>query len=293
MLDCKVIELSDKPWIDKLLAMSDFMGCEYCFANNYAWRKLYKTQISRYKDFYVSCSYKYGMRFTFPAGQGDYKDLFIQLKKCAEEKNSPLIVTSVTNDKLELFNELFPGQFTVENDDSYNDYIYNASDLRDLKGKKYHQKRNHLKKFYENNWQFSLMTEKDYDDCIEFAVKSYNQNNAYDDESSVSEQFAINTFFSSFEQLNLKGGVIRIDGKVVAFTIGEGINSNTFCIHIEKADTSYQGSYPAINNEFAKAATDGYKYINREEDLGIEGLRRSKRSYYPAFMLVKNTVIFK
>ncbi len=293
MLDFKVIELSDRPWVTELLKLSDLRGCEYNFSNNIAWHRLYETQICRYKDFYISCSKKYGMRFTFPAGKGDYKDLFTVLKKEAEEQGFPLVVSSVTNEELALFEELFPGMYTVSCSESDSDYIYKAEDLQTLAGKKYHQKRNHLARFHENNWEYHNMTEKNFDECIEFAVRSYNLNHAYDNESSVAEQFAINTFMNYFGELELKGGVITVDGRIEAFTIGDGINSDTFDIHIEKANADIQGAYAAINNEFAVSAAKGYTYINREEDLGLEGLRKSKRSYHPAFMLQKNVVTFK
>ncbi len=292
-MDFKVIELSDRPWITEILKMSDFRGCEYNFSNNFAWHRLYNTSICRYKNFYISRSMKYGLRFTFPAGSGDYKDLFLVLKKEAEELNSPLVVSSVTDENLKIFEELFAGQYTVSCDEADSDYIYDAEKLRTLSGKKYHQKRNHLARFYENNWKYSEMTEKDFDECIEFAVNSYNLNKAYDDESAVAEQYAINTFMNHFCELELKGGVIRVDGKVEGFTIGDRINTDTFDIHIEKANAAIQGAYAAINNEFAKAATEDCAYINREEDLGLEGLRKSKRSYYPVIMLRKNVVTFK
>lgn len=293
MLDFRVIELSDKDWINELLKISDFRGCGYNFANNFAWHRLYDTKICRYKDFYILRSQKYGLHFTFPAGKGDYRDLFLELKKEAEEQNSPLIITAVENETLDLFEELFPGEYTVSCDEADSDYIYYAEKLRTLSGKKYHKKRNHLAHFYENNWEYHDMTEKDFDECIEFAVNSYNLNQAYDNESSVAEQYAINTFMNYFNELGLHGGVIRVDGKVEGFTIGDAINSDTFDIHIEKANAEIQGAYAAINNEFAKSAVQGYTYINREEDLGLEGLRKSKQSYYPAFMLMKNTVTFK
>ncbi len=293
MLDYKVIEISDRKWVTELLKKSNFRGCEYNFANNFAWHRLYDTTICRYNDFYISCSKKYGLRYTFPAGEGDYKDLFLTLKKDAEEQNSPLIVSSVTDKNLALFEELFEGQYTVSCDESSFDYIYDAEKLRTLSGKKYHKKRNHLSNFYKNNWEYFDLTEKDFDECIEFAVKSYNLNQSYDDESSVAEQFAINAFMNYYNELELKGGVIYVDGKIEAFTIGDPINNDTFDIHIEKANASIQGAYTAINNEFAKSATNGYTYINREEDLGLEGLRKSKRSYYPVIMLRKNVITFK
>ena len=293
MLDYKVIELSDRKWIMELLKKSDFRGCEYNFANNFAWHRLYDTTICRYKDFYISRSQKYGLMYTFPAGCGNYKDLFLTLKKDAEEQNTPLVISSVTDENLAIFKELFDGQYEVSCEDSSSDYIYDAEKIRTLSGKKYHKKRNHLSKFYQNDWEYSDMTEKDFDECIEFAVKSYNSNQSYDNESSVAEQFAINAFMNYYNELELKGGVIRVDGKVEAFTIGDPINSDTFDIHIEKANAEIQGAYTAINNEFAKSATNVYSYINREEDLGLEGLRKSKRSYYPVIMLKKNVVTFK
>ncbi|MCM1023779.1 MAG: phosphatidylglycerol lysyltransferase domain-containing protein [Prevotella sp.] len=293
MLDFKVIELSDRPWINELLKKSDFRGCEYNFSNNFAWHRLYSTTVCRYKDFYISRSMKYGMRFTFPAGSGDYKDLFLTLKREAEAAGCPLVISSVTDENLGIFEELFGGRFSVSCDEADSDYIYDAEKLRTLSGKKYHQKRNHLARFYENNWEYSPMEEKDFDECIEFAVNSYNLNQSYDDESSVAEQYAINTFMNYFGELELKGGVIRVDGKVQGFTIGDAINSDAFDIHIEKANAGIQGAYAAINNEFAKSAANGYTYINREEDLGLEGLRKSKRSYHPVFMLRKNVVTFK
>lgn len=293
MFDFKKIDISDKPWITELLRKSDFRGCEYSFANNMAWHRLYETKICRYKDFYISCSEKDGLRFTFPAGEGDYKEVLTLLRKYAEERGEPFVVSSVLTENLPLFEEYFPGEYTVENDESGNDYIYLAENLRELKGKKYHGKRNHLKRFYETDWSYSKMTEKDFDECIEYAVRSYNENMSYDDESSVAEQFAINTFFNNFDALDLMGGVIRVGGKVEGFTIGSRINSDTMDIHIEKANASINGAYTAVMNEFAKAESADFTYINREEDLGLEGLRRSKRSYYPEFMLVKNTVIFK
>lgn len=293
MFDFRKIDISDKPWIRSLLRRSDFRGCEYSFANNMAWHRLYDTKICRYKDFYISCSEKDGLRFTFPAGEGDYKEVLTLLRKYAQERGEPFVVSSVLTEKLQLFEELFPGEYTVENDESGSDYIYLAENLRELKGKRYHGKRNHLKRFYETDWSYSKMTERDFDECIEFAVRSYNENMSYDDESSVAEQFAINTFFNNFDALDLRGGVIRVGGKVEGFTIGSRINSDTMDIHIEKANASINGAYTAIMNEFAKAESADFTYINREEDLGLEGLRRSKRSYYPEFMLVKNTVIFK
>lgn len=293
MLDFKVIELSDREWINKLLSLSDFRGCEYCFANNLAWRRMYETKITRYKDFYISCSFRKGIYFTFPAGSGDYADVFSQMKSFAEKNSSPLVIGSVTPDKFPLFAELFPeDSYTISADEDGWDYVYNSSDLISLAGRKYHGKRNHLKKL-PADCIYSPMTERDFDDCIAYAAGSYNRSDAYDDYSKVCEQFAIHTYFEHFNELGLMGGVLRRNGDIAAFTVGERINSDTLGVHIEKAESDIDGAYPAINNFFAKSAGKDFAYINREEDLGIEGLRKAKRSYHPAFMIEKHTVTFK
>lgn len=294
MLDFRYIQLSDKEWIVPLLQLSDFRGCEYSFANNMAWRRLNDTKITRYKDFYISrSSNENGYYYTFPAGRGDYKDLFDTLKKCAESEGQALVIGSVTPDKLKIFEELYPGEYTVKGDPSYNDYVYLASDLIELKGKKYHAKRNHIARFKKENWSFEALSAENQDECIELSVNFYNDKLGADDFSAVNEQFAINTYFNNFDILGLKGGVLRVDGKIVAFTIGERLNSDTYVIHIEKALGDVPGAYAVINNEFAKYAASDCKYINREEDLGIEGLRKAKRSYYPVFQVEKNIITFK
>ena len=135
MFDFRKIELSDKPWIDSILKMSDFRGCEYSFANNFAWHRLYETEICRYKDFYISKSEKDGLHFTYPAGQGDRAELFRELRNYSEEKGSPLCIISVTNDELALFEENFPNEYTVTTDEADYDYIYLAEKLRTLTGK--------------------------------------------------------------------------------------------------------------------------------------------------------------
>ena len=114
MLEFKTIDIADRGWINEALKKSDFRGCEYSFSNNMAWRRLFDTQICGYKDFYISCSHKDSIYFIFPAGGGhsenDYKDIFAQMKRYAAENNSPLIIGSVTNENLCIFEKLFPGQ---------------------------------------------------------------------------------------------------------------------------------------------------------------------------------------
>lgn len=295
MLEFRDIDIKDKVRITAALEYSQFMGCEYSFANNMAWRRLGDSQISFYKNFYICCAFRSDdgiPNFTLPSGEGDYRDVIGEMKKYSESLGKELKIRGITDSSLLMMNELFPDRFTVETDEGDWDYIYNSSDLIELAGRKYHGKRNHLARFNELGAVYSPITENDLDDCILFSTAEYNSKSSVN-HSFIAEQFAINTYFNHFSELQLKGGVIRIGGKVAAFTIGERLNDNTFCVHIEKADTQYNGIYAGINNCFAKAEAAEYKYINREEDLGIEGLRKAKQSYHPAFLLKKYTVTFK
>lgn len=297
MLSFRKIDISDKAQIKNCLSRSGFRGCEYSFANNMAWHRLYDTKIAFCDGFYISASHRDTVTFTFPSGGNSdtpdeaYMKLFTEFDKYAASYGCPLCISSVTEDQFALFDRLYHGEYSMTTDESGWDYIYNASDLTELKGKRYHGKRNHLKKLPEN-CIYTPLTTSDHNDCLAFAADSYNAAHGYDDRSQVCEQYAIDAFFRYFTELDLCGGVLRLDGKIAAFTIGERITSDTLDIHIEKALGSTEWAYPAINCFFARENTDGLLYINREEDLGIEGLRRSKRSYHPAFMLKKYTITF-
>ncbi len=296
MIEFRDIQISDRAKIESALRKSDFMGCEYSFANNMAWKRLADSKICLYEDFYINCAFDNEdgfLHFVFPCGDGNYTKLFRELEKYAHSLNSPLIFTGVTNTSLAVLNELFPDRFSAEPYRDGFDYIYNTDDLINLRGKKYHAKRNHLARFREIDTEFSLLTEKDFDDFIKFTADNYNRRTDNPDKSSVAEQYAINTYLSYFDELGLCGGIIRIGGKTAAVTIGERLNSETFCVHIEKADTSYSGIYTGICNTFASECMEGFRYVNREEDMGIEGLRKSKLSYNPVFLLEKYIVTFK
>lgn len=299
MLEFRPLVFEDRERVVPLLKRSGFMGCEYSFANNLAWQRLADTRIAFYKDFYVVCAFGNSdgiPSFIFPAGEGDIPELIGVLRRIAEDHDSPLRLTGVTQKQLAILEELFPGQFDMVYDRDGSDYIYRVSDLTELSGRKYHGKRNHLARFQELDYTYTPITEADYDDCIVFCTEAYNgrtADSAEEEHSFAAEQYAINTYFNYFEGLGLRGGIIRIGGDIAAVTIGEPLTEDTFCVHIEKADTAYNGIYTGICNTFARAEMGGFEYVNREEDLGIEGLRRSKLSYHPAFLLDKHILTFR
>ena len=146
---------------------------------------------------------------------------------------------------------------------------------------------------YEDRWSYEPMTKDNVEDCFQMALKWRNENGCEEDLEKNAEICVTLNSLRLFEELGLKGGVLRIDGEVAAFTVGEPICSDTFGVHIEKAYAEVQGAYPMINQQFVSHECMDYKYVNREEDTGAEGLRKAKMSYRPVFMVEKGTVIRK
>lgn len=292
MLEFKEIELSDAEWIKQILKKSDFNGSEYSFGNNFVWRKVYNTRICRYKDFYIIHTHFRKPSFVFPAGEGDLCDVIGQMRAFALANGFPLFIHSINAQSMQKLEALFAGEFesgTVRDD---YDYVYNTSDLITLQGKKYHSKRNHINRFMEQNWRFEPITEQNIAECVTMSEEWCRLNHCFDDTGAKHEFCAVRQSLQHYFKLGYSGGLIRLDGKVIAFTMGEPLNSNTFIVHIEKAYGDIQGAYPMINREFAEYAARDYAYINREDDAGEEGLRKAKLSYKPAFLVDKYWVQF-
>lgn len=293
MLTFRCIELSDRAWVTELLSRSGFQSCEHSFANNLAWRRIDDSMLARYKDFYICRGVEEGKpSYAMPAGSGDYREVIEELREDSKSFGVPLQLIAVNREMTEMLRGLYPGGFTEDWDIDTFDYIYLKEDLEHLAGKKYHGKRNHLAAFYKTDWSFELINKGNIDTAITLSAHLYNQGGDYDDRSKVVEQFAINVLFVNFEELGLKGGILYSDGEAVGVTIGEKLNSDTFCVHIEKARPDVRGAYQALNQQFVINAMSGCEYVNREEDLGIEGLRKAKQSYYPFKQLEKCKITF-
>ena len=292
MLEFRTISIEDREWISLALRASDYRGCEYSFANNMAWRRQNDSRIARFQDYYLCCAFDTAdgvPSFIWPSGTGDADALLDAMIGYVRGIGKPLQFWNLSEERTEWLRERLPGLEVRENRESW-DYLYLAEDLATLAGRKYHQKRNFLHRFSEYGAEVLPMTHADFDDCITFAAMFYNDR-LDGDADAIAEQFAIDTFFRHFDVLGLQGEVIRKDGQLVAFAIGEPLNSDTFCVHIEKADTAFQGAYAAINQAFAQRIhAQGFRYINREEDMGLPGLRKAKESYHPAAMVQKLAV---
>jgi hypothetical protein len=162
--------------------------------------------------------------------------------------------------------------------------------LTDLAGRRYHGKRNHLNQFLRKyQWEYLPMTPELARECLELNTEWFNLHSTPDHPLS-DEDHAMKELLENFEVLSVTGAVLKVDSKIEALAIGEALNHNTAVIHIEKANTVIDGAYTAINQKFAAAELSGFEFINREEDMGIAGLRQAKLSYHP-IQLVEKYVI--
>ncbi len=206
-------------------------------------------------------------------------DIFGEVKaKLGVEK---IKICPLTSDMLPKIKESFPDAEIILSRE-LSDYFYNTTDLINLSGKKFHQKRNHVNSFV-SKYSYTYVPIRPYDkESVTLLKEACNA--LYDPNSGedlADEHITINELISNFEALGLAAGVIVCDNKPIAYSIGEHMSQDTALIHIEKADKNFSGSFAAINKMFAEHEFSDTLFINREEDMGIEGLRKAKLSYHP------------
>jgi len=297
MLNFKKIELEDKEWIIPILRESVISGCHQNFGNLFAWREINDTKVAKVNDFLVAKQFISNVKdiYLYPMGKGDVKPVIEEIIRSVDKN---LIFAGLSPEEANEMDELYPGRFIYDQVRDDYDYIYLLEKMVSLKGKKLHRKRNHVNAFIRNNlvWTFETITEENKAECIEMNKKWCIDIGCKDDKSLMDENCATKYFLKYFNELELQGGLIRVEDEVVAYTIGEVLNSDTYVLHIEKAFKDVQGAYPIINQQFAAWVQEKYPhliYINREEDMGAEGLRKAKLSYYPDKMAVKYRAVLK
>lgn len=288
MLEFRPIEISDEELIKKYYYRENYFLCECCFVDMFIWRMTYDTQIAEYNGFLYAKMISDGKYYFFPPyGDGDFKEAMLVLKEYADSQNIPLLLTSVPPSVKDLIEETFPDKFEFEINEDNMDYVYLSEKLAYLKGKKLHKKKNHVNRFlkeYEGRWSYEDLTENNIREFFSYQVDWCEENNEF-----LGELCATSSALKNFKALNLIGGIIRVDGKIIAITLASKPFDDTAIVHIEKADVNINGAYQIINQQFVEHNFLDVKYIDREEDLGIEGLRKAKESYYPEFKAMNYT----
>lgn len=296
MIQYKELSLADKDIISSYTLNNIEMNCDFSFSNLFTWRFIYNTCYAIVDEFLI-LKFWDGDRviYIFPIGNGELRPVLDKLFADAAEEKQPLRFYGLSDIKKEELEQLCPGKFTFKPSRDRADYIYLRTDLVELTGKKYQPKRNHINKFKieHPDWVYTPITPGEIQECLEMERRWCITNRCNEQEGLGNERRSLIAGLHHFEELGLIGGMLHANGEIVAFTFGMPINATTFGVHVEKADSDVQGAYAVINQEFAKQIPSQYMYVNREEDLGIEGLRKAKLSYQPTIILDKYQACMK
>ncbi|MFW9771284.1 MAG: DUF2156 domain-containing protein [Candidatus Thorarchaeota archaeon] len=302
----KPIEIEDKKLFDYYFNRYQPEISEFTFTNLFMWRKYYNFLFMEYDNHLIVFSYDYLQTRKKSIHNGDSKEYLYFFPPIGPNADKIIISLFEDLENLEvhrvpekIYEKLSEDEKFVNlnlkcSEDRNNwDYVYSKDEILALAGNKYRQNRRWLQKFLANyNYDFRLLNGNLIEKCKELQLEWCVIRACTEDESLEAEQEAIYEALNNFETLGFNGGLLCVDDKCAAYTFGEMLNDKTLVIHIEKAHMEYEGAYQAINNFFLKNCCIDTLCVNREQDLGIEGLRRAKESYKPTRM-VKKSIIYK
>jgi len=286
MLRFRPVTIADRDWVTDRMRCANFRGSDYTFPNLFNWAEVYNICIAEFDRLLIVRSGRSAYSYLFPMGEGDVRPALEEIAQMSRELGHPLTHYNLPRAAMEALDALYPGRFTFREQRNNFDYIYTRESLMTLAGKKLHGKRNHIARFKEHypDWSYEPITAQNIGEAREMSEEWCIQNGCGASDSLSRESCAVRRAFAHFEEEGLSGGLLRAGGRVVAFSMGSPITDDTFDVHIEKAFSDVQGAYPMINQQFVLHAMEGYTYVNREDDVGDEGLRRAKLSYHPAFL---------
>ncbi len=295
MIKFNPIRIDDRAIIERYTMSSDVTNCDLAFANMYCWQEVFRSAWAEIEGFLVIRFQIDGgekIGYMQPVGDGDFSSIVPILYEDAHAHGQPLRIIGLTAAGCELIRARYAGMFAFDSDPAFSDYIYSTDDLRNLSGRKFQAKRNHINRFIAAypNYRYEELRREHFDECMRLE-REWRRGHAGHTSELCAEQRAMQRAFVSFEELGMMGGSIYVGDRMVAFTYGSAVNDHTFDTHVEKADTEYDGAFAAINKFFAERLPLQFTQINREEDLGLEGLRKAKRSYQPIEITPKFTAV--
>ena len=287
MIDFRNIRLEDRDRVNSMICASGCHGADYSFANLYIWRNEYMPQVYFTENRLLVAMPQYNV-YAYPKGGGDVRGSIEMLLSDAHERGTKLFLRGLTDRTLEEFLPLYGDRFEITEDRDNADYIYTAEKLCNLPGRHLSSKRNHIKHFERNGaWHFDRITCENCGTAKAFVDEFYKEKG---DPSLAAEATAIEQMFEHYEALGFIGGLLYQNEVPVAFTAGTHLDDKVFDVHFEKALPGVDGAYTMVNCEFANmvcAIDPKIEMFNREEDMGLEGLRRAKESYHPDILLMK------
>ena len=290
MLEFKKVTLEDYDVIKAYYEAYPARQCDRSTGATVMWRDYYDNHYATFDGTIIfSSNFTGDVCFTYPIGR-NVSGMLDELEKYCRANGIPMTICSVNNTELPDVLRKYPDSEHSADRDWF-DYLYEKEAILTLAGRKYSTQRNHINKFKKlyADYSFDVITDSDIPLLIDF-TKNFTFNSEKDDSAQQELNICVEVL-ENYKTYNMLGGVLRVDGKIIGYSIGEIIGDTLFD-HIEKADISYHGAYQMLTNSFLKefAADDSVKYVNREEDCGDEGLRKSKLSYHPVELIEKNTV---
>ena len=318
-MNYKPIELADSAIIQSFTLTSSARACDLSWSNLCSWGSLFHPEY-RVMGNYLLIRFRAerGLFYMMPIGRNECaiqeapksgvqmtqgtvqdtivrEDLLTMLDTISMEcraEGCKLLLLGVLDCHLPILRQWRPEGLIIQEDRNRSDYLYLRTSLASLTGKALQPKRNHINKFLKTyaDWTYEPIEKSNIQDCLEMERLWCIANGCDKNNGMEQERQAVLFALHHFEELGLLGGLLRVERRIVAFTFGMPINADTFGVHVEKANSEIEGSYALINREFARNVPEQFVYLNREEDLGIEGLRRAKLSYKPEIILSKYRV---
>ena len=286
------LTLSDREAMQAVMFHAGRRNCNYTFANLVGWQFWYYTEVCVLENAVV-------LRYTFD-GQRAYmvctaEEMSLELiEAMLNDSNGNLTLIGLEDSQVEqLLTANSKLQISVESVRDQYDYIYRRTDLATLHGGHLNAKRNHIHRFCAEHpdFEYRPLTPKLFDECRRLtAIWQEEKDEQDENETIAAEHRAMETVFTHWDALEMIGGSIFVDDRMVAFTYGAAVTTDTLDVCVEKADRHVEGAFAIINQQFAEHLPEQYIYLNREEDMGIPGLRQAKLSYHPEILLTYNVV---
>jgi hypothetical protein len=283
----KPVDLTMRDEVNHLLRRYPLEASEYTFTNIFAFSAAYDFKVSMLDGSLIILKNHAPVSFFCPVGdEPDIDALFDYLKAhgskpCIERVPESFVKTYIEGN----------GKYTASEERDHFDYIHNVKELIDLSGRKFHDKKNKVNRFRkEHVYEYIPMTAELVEECIKFEDHWCEERDCEKDEGLSKERCAVLIMLKNFDALGLIGGAIRLDNKIAALTLAEAYLPDTLVIHVEKANPDISGLYQIINQEFLMHEGTGYSFVNREQDLGVQGMRSAKMSYNPVRFIKKYRV---
>ncbi len=288
MLDLHHIKTDDKAVTEQFMPACCRQMCDFCFGNLYTWSAAEHTELAVEEGFlFLRSTFNGVTSYAVPWGDGDIQKALQMVVDDAAQRESDLSFYCVAEEQLHFLKKFFGDRLVVKEQRDYFDYIYLGENLSQLKGRKLHSKKNHVNSFMKKfNYSVEEISDSNIKECLDFSHSWHMRNEST--QRLEAERQVIDCAFAKFNKLNYRGIIVRVDGKIVAYAMGEPMaDGETFCVHFEKASPDFPTAYAAVNKLFADRLAGEFIYINREDDAGVEGLRKAKTSYQPEYLVKK------